>query len=269
MKTQIHIGPLATSVRMFAGMPDFADAIETLACEPLDSAWAGASRAETVQRARAGDVSRVAPSDALLSKIETSLDLSSLARASVPAVAGGVPVVPAFLAGSPVAMRARRKVTSPRGEVALFVSQFVSHQVKADTIARRGAAVLALARALAMVRPVALYAYTASRSRDRPIASLTLVRLDSAPLDLARAAWMLSAPEALRQGAVKLHKDMQGKAWTNGTPIEDHDTPRAIADLLGVESYVATPDLFSTSGDFSSDESALAWVQSNLALHTA
>jgi hypothetical protein len=226
--------------------------------------WAGATRAQAQRRAIEGNLDLVARADRLLDQIETDLDLSGLSRQSVPALAGGAPCVPAMLSGHPLTMRARRPVASPAGEVTILASAFISASISHDVIARRGAAVLALVRAVSLVRPVRLVIFYADSGKGTR-SSLVSVPIETAPLDLARAAWALTAPEFLRQLLLPICDKTLGKDYNQGQPFTG-DAGAAVAGLLGAESYLALPDLLSSNSTaFKTDRAALEWLQSNLA----
>jgi hypothetical protein len=252
----------------FSGLPDFAaTARQTSDLQNNPTDWAGATFSDACRRAESGDFARVAASDAMLEKVEALLDMSALRTVTVAAVAGGVPCVPAYLAGNPLAMRVRRRVTHDRGEVALFVDAWTSAGADADVITRRGAAVLALARALSTVRPVRILSFALSGKANRKF--LYSLPLDSAPLDLARAAWVFSAPEFSRQCRLNIQQDVLD---SSDTQRGDFDPLPLLCDLYGVapESAVKVAGLgASDCGDFESDAAAVAWVEQHLERLTA
>jgi hypothetical protein len=249
----------------FASLGDMASAAALCGGAANPAQWAGATLPDTLQRARAGDLPRVAPSDAMLEKVESMLELETLRAVTVPAVAGGVPCVPAYLAGHPMAMRTRRRVASDRGEIVLAIDGFTPAKISAESITRRGAAVLALARAAAMLRPVRLVSFAVSGGPKHALAyTLTL---DSAPLDLARAAWVLGAPEFTRQMRLPI------QAVVLGNDRADPMLPNArrfLCDVLGVtdESLVIAPG-FRDGGALENDDAAVAWVRARIDAMTA
>lgn len=243
----------------FSGLPEFAATARDCPAPggPVD--WAGSDFDTACKRALSGDLARVASSDAMLDKVESLLDLSGLKAVTVSAVAGGVPCVPAFLAGSPMAMRVRKRRAHDRGEVVfLCVEGWTSADADSAAIARRGAAVLALARALSGVRPVRIVSYAASGSVRR--AFFYTLPIDSAPIDLARAAWIFSAPEFVRQCRFAIQHQVSGTK-TRRVP----GAARLLPDLLGVDAdSCVTVEGLVDSGDFGSDASAVEWIKGHL-----
>jgi hypothetical protein len=260
-------GAPAIKYLAFSGLPDFASVARDTGDRGASVSWAGATFSETVKRALTGDLSRVPASDAMLAQMESLLDLSGLRSVTVPAVAGGVPCVPAVLAGHPLAMRQRKRVTHDRGEVVLFVDAWTSSSASAESIARRGAAVLALARALSAVRPVRIVSWALSGS-TKTSAFLYSLPLESSPVDLARAAWIFSAPEFTRQARLAIQERVLGH---DTCARIDFDPLPLLCDLLSVApgSAVNVAGLSSVSADFDRDAGAVAWVQNHLQRLTA
>jgi hypothetical protein len=252
----------------FSGLPDFAAAARAVGnIGEYSATWAGASFDVACRRAESGDFARVAASDSMLEKVESLLDMSSLRAVTLPAVAGGVPCVPAYLAGNPLAMRVRRRVAHDRGEIALFVEGWTSAQAKPDAIQRRGAAVLALARALSMIRPVKIISFALSGQTDHQF--LYSLPLDSAPLDLARAAWVFSAPEFTRQCRLNIQEAVLGN---DATKRGDFDVLALLCDLQGIapESAVKVAGIGAgDAGAFESDAAAVAWIENHIDRLTA
>lgn len=238
--------------------------------------WYGSTPAEALQRARMGHAPLTAACDRLLGRME-SVPFATSRAVTVAAVAGGVPCVPAFLAGHPLAMRRRVRTSDDAAPLAVVVDMGVSASVRHDTIERRGAAALALVRLLAATRPVALWAVTGQNcegpqgARDAAVA----VRLDTAPLDVARAAWLLCAPEAFRRGmfaachAVAGYADTQGVNWLQDSHKRHAALLRdCVPALTATADFLLVPSLI-TAGEtqFDSDDSAAAWVKAELAKH--
>lgn len=251
-----------------------------MAASDDDDSWAGASRAKTLACAQAGDSARVADCDRLLAVMETGADFAASRSATVAAIAGGVPNIPALLSGAPLAMRRRQRVTDQAAPLSVVVDIGVSSSVKHPTLARRGAAALALVRLLAAARPVTLWAVAGlqcSHHSDSPQNAAFAVRLDTAPLDLSRAAWLLCAPEAFRRAAFAAAQTVAGKPTERGTYWLNDDTkrhPALLADCLpaltGTADCIVVPSLITSgSTQFDSDSAAAAWVQEQLAAHGA
>jgi hypothetical protein len=163
-------------------------------------AWGGnMTIGEAVERATFGDMSRVSASETLLSKME-KYAFESNKRTWRNDIAGGCPDVPAYIAGQPLSMRRRTIVESDSAPLAIIVDLVSSEGIPAETMERRGAAILALVRVLSARRPVELWAGSFLQGGPSGMdACAFMARLDTAPLDLARAAHVLSSQSMPRQ----------------------------------------------------------------------
>jgi hypothetical protein len=180
------------------GFAEFADRVpvkeRTVSVERKEW-WGGMSYAQSLQALRNGNEAAVAESDRLLSDMETLVPVSRSWR-MMNSVIGTCPDVPQYLAGNPYNMRLRRRVTSATAPLSIFVELVASGGVDTATCLKRGAAMLALVRMLATVRPVELWCVIAiGRRRSR---SSLCVRLDTTPLDLARSAHVFTHPSVFR-----------------------------------------------------------------------
>lgn len=239
-------------------------------------AWYGASPAQTMKRASEGNPALTDACDRLLDKME-SVDFATSRFATVAAVAGGAPCVSAYLAGSPLAMRRRVRLVDDAAPLAVVVDIGVSASVEHDTIQRRGAAALALVRLLSATRPVALWIVTGQQTDiydDKRNAAFAL-RLDTAPLDVARAAWLLCAPEAFRRAAfaacfaIAGHAGKRNVNWLNNNHRDHPELIRKIMPALtGADDFVVVPSLITAGGtQFKSDAAAAQWVREMLDKH--
>jgi hypothetical protein len=203
-------------------LPGFADR-----CDQVDPrwheyggsySWCGSKAwSLSTSQVRSGDMTGVAPSDKLMTAIEID-DLVTQSWTETLDVVGGTPCVPAFLAGHPLTMRRMERVADERGPLCVFATMTVSAGVSLDTMRKRGAAVLALVRALSAMRPVQLFACVAIG--ERGWGSHVLIRIDTAPLDIARAAHVLTCPSVTRNLGYGVCSDQAfkliDKTWYSG-----------------------------------------------------
>lgn len=133
--------------------------------------------------------------DELIQKIEDLIPVTKGWR-NVDDVVGAVPNVPAFLAGHPQHMRRRARVDRDTTPVRIFVDISASASVDDAVMTRRGAALLALVRLLTNHRPVELWAGVLWS--DKAAACSVVWKIDTLPLDLARAAMYLADPRMSR-----------------------------------------------------------------------
>lgn len=158
-----------------------------------DENWSGMGRSSCIRKVERGDMANVKSSDKLLDKMEHLIDYSTSKFEVISTVAGGVPNVPAVLAGIPTNMRLRRRTMSDQAPLSIVCDMVSSGGINADALRKRGVALIALLRALSIVRPVELYFVCGSRpSVERKTENVgVMVRQETSPLDLARIAHML------------------------------------------------------------------------------
>ena len=186
---QFLIGDMTQTAERFAAMP--ADQQSRRNCT-ADSDWTGGlSYEDSLRRVQEGCNAAAARSDAYLSKLEAR-DFVSRKFVTVAAVAGGLPCVPAMLAGHPLAMRQRRRQMTDSAPLAIIVDVASSGSIRAEKLEKRGAAITALVRMLSAIRPISLYVGVSVTLGGTKNATHVFCRMDTAPIDLARTAHMLT-----------------------------------------------------------------------------
>lgn len=230
-------------------------------------------RSDIAKALTAGDSSMVAASDRLMSRFE-AVDLETAAFRTRGAVCGGAVNIGAYLAGSPMAMRQRRRVMEDTNPVAVLIDLTVSGGVTAEQIARRGAAALALTRIVSQARPVTLHVMAGMKSGSRT--TLVTCTVETSPLDLARAAVLLQEPATLRRVFFQVHAGEIAPQGINTASIRwafadsswqrDH-MPGLLGGLLGADATVSVPGTVYGDGSdlLNSDEGAARWVQDHAA----
>lgn len=166
----------------------------------VESEWTGrVSWQDAVKFTRDGDFSRVAPSDAFMTQFET-IAPTRKAWATVDDVVGAFPNIPATIAGIPTAMRRRTRIASAQAPLCVVVDVASSGGIDAKKLERRGAAILALVRALSTLRPVELWAGVSATPYGKTNAGAwhIFTKIETAPLDIARAAHVLVCPAVAR-----------------------------------------------------------------------
>ena len=202
-------------------MADYAKAVAPRLRGPDE--WCGGLEAgESIRRCHFGDLGGVAASDSLLSRFER-FAFESVRREWRNDVSGQVPDVPAFIAGQPMAMRRRVKVASPAAPLAVVVDLTSAALVSAADLEKRGAAILALVRVLSARRPVELWAGTMLDADNMKNAAVHLARIETAPLDLARAAFALTSPAFPRQ---LLYGAARAKGYQGHWPFGELETAK-------------------------------------------
>lgn len=135
-----------------------------------------------------------APTMALLDKIDAGIERTR--REYVGGPAGAFVNVPEYLAGMPMHMRRSVHTTAEAAPVRIVVETLVSAGVSAAQLARRGAAVSALAMRLGELRPLELWASWGMQSRYRNV--IGRVKIDTQPLNVGRLCAVMNSREFMR-----------------------------------------------------------------------
>lgn len=194
--------------------------------------WCGGSFASLRHCAELGDESLVEKADAFLAQLEDQVPVTRGWR-SVDDVVGAVPNVPAFLAGHPQHMRRRERAARDNAPLTLFLDLTSSAVIDADTVQRRAVVLLALVRLLVEHRPVALWAGVGQDVGMRG-AGYVAWRIDTAPLDLARAAYHVGAANMARRFGYGVNTVCNGAGghWPHHDP--SHTATHGEHDLRAV-----------------------------------
>jgi hypothetical protein len=228
--------------------------------------WSGGKRYDVaLEQVRSGDLSGVAASEQLLDKLEAEQFVSPVWRNRLDVV-GGSPCVPAFLAGHPMAMRRRERVMTEQGPLTIIVSMTLSAMIDVETMRQRGATLLALVRLLSANRPVEIWTAVCLGSTGR--GSHVLTKLDTAPLDLARAAHMLTDPCVTRGlGYASCGHIAQG-GYMGGWPHGDFDHYQRTARELYTNALGVTGEVLYVGAAHAKDPTVnepVKWLRETLA----
>jgi hypothetical protein len=261
-----------THVHLFDGPTELADYAErSLASGKIDKGvqfdplWNNGKTARTgIDCFRRGDLSGVAKSDALLARFENNVPATHRPQWQ-DSFAGAFPNVGAAILDRPMAMRRRVRATNEGAPIAIVVDIGAASHIKKEQIAKRGAAVLALLRILSQRRPVELWAGAVLDADNSRNASAHFCRIDTAPLDLARAAFILTRAEAIRGtlwACANVHGFQGHTPYGAGQAHSKHT-----AELLGPAFTGTTDTIFLGRINHHEDESINnpeAWIERKL-----
>jgi hypothetical protein len=182
--------------------------------------WEGDTVSSFRSKAAVGDNSLVEESERFLAEIEDQVPMSRGWR-NVDDVVGAVPNVPAFLAGHPQCMRRRERAARDNAPLAIYMDLTSSGGIDASDVARRGVVLLALCRMLVEHRAVELWVGASLGGWSRGGSGTVAWRIDTTPLDLARAAYHIGATAMSRLFGYKLNQSLNrtGGAW----PFNNYD----------------------------------------------
>lgn len=214
------------------------------------------------KKAREGDLSGVAASDALMTKFER-FTFETGRKAWSDDVCGSIPNVPAFIAGHPLAMRRRTRQDSASAPVAIVADLTTSGGISAEQIAKRGAAILALVRILSSRRPVELWA-GCMMDANRQDMSAVFCRIETSPLDLATAAYVMTSASFPRRLCYAIaRKD----GFSGGWPYDSHSTPQKHGAAMIAPAFAHVGQALYVPPIFYSDLATTdpeAWIEARL-----
>lgn len=258
--------------RLFDSVPEFVarceqDDVCRKGRDKSPSFLGGVTFAQALKMAREGDAGGVAKSDALLAKME-ALDLYAPRVRVRDGVAGGVPNVPAFLAGHPLNMRRRVREDDNASPLAVVVDLASSGGIDAAVVQKRGVAILALVRALTARRPVELYVGCSLDADDGENAVHVYARVETTPMDLLRAAHWISHPSfprGLIYSAGRALNSFCGKWPYSRGPLTAENGRAIMARALPhADAVLYIPGVFMGDRLVTAPE---AWVAEQLAKH--
>ncbi len=140
---------------------------------------------ELANRIETGDDLAAIEIEKVMSKIESHLLITTGASISDDII-GAVPNVPAFLTGCPVNMRTRRSMKTGKGPISLFLETTTSSGFNGRERIGRIAAMMALARALMVHRPLNLWFNITWGGMGK--LTQTAIQIETNPIDLSRVA---------------------------------------------------------------------------------
>ena len=158
-------------------------------------------------------------------------------------VVGALPNVPAFLAGTSQAMRRKQRTVSDSAPISVVADVTSSAAIDAKDLLKRGTALLAFVRLLSTHRAVSLWCGIGLDAKGGG-SSMVLWRIDTTPLDLARAAHLLSAPSVSRGLGYGLSRALH--ASSGSWPFHSHERQAStgearLREVLGEQVHFIPP----------------------------
>lgn len=193
--------------------------------------WHGDSSEVLQRKAETGDYGLVEESNLFLEQIEDQVPMSRGWR-NVDDVVGAIPNVPAYLAGHPQHMRRRERAARDNAPLTIYMDLTSSAMIEAKQVQKRGIVLLALARMLVEHRPVELWVGTSKGAHG--VSGTVAWRIDTAPLDLARASYHIGAAAMARGFGYGLDDSIHktGGKWPFGN--YNHENNQALERLRAV-----------------------------------
>jgi hypothetical protein len=223
----------ANDTFLIGDLPTFADRADKVPSDfstrrSCGGPWTGGMNYNTaMQYTRTGDLSGVAASDVYLAKFEALAPMRSAWERRTDVI-GTTLDVGAYMADRPMHMRRRVRTMVETAPLTVAVDLVSSGDIDSDMLVKRGALILALVRALSITRPVELWVGGSATPASMKGAWHVWFKLDTAPLDLARAAHVMTSP-AVSRGMI--YATIEHEAGSSGGslhwPYCDHKWSRA------------------------------------------
>ena len=150
----------------------------------------GENIADTLRKSAYGDPSLVPQAEAYINSFNKPIDSSR--KVWEPAPAGAFPIVPDFCMGLPTSMRRRQTIVDDIAPINILVCTTSSAGIKAEILAKRGTAILALVMMLSASRPVTLRVIQTTDGTDNG-ETILVSTINTSPLDLATACYALTS----------------------------------------------------------------------------
>ena len=202
--------------------------------ESFGTEWtANLSAVKAAEICITGDMAQVNAASKMMDKF--SLLIDSVTYMDMPSVAGAYPCVPEAISGEIESMRMPEQVSSDSAPLTVLVDVSCSSVVDAETMRKRGTAILAAVMALSAHRAVTLMLTCIMEGPRRPDAngdqfSIVTVNINTTPLDLATAAYALTNVGFARQLMYGVSKQKLDGMALGGNFGEFSGLPR-IADI--------------------------------------
>lgn len=240
--------------------------------------WSGGSFEKNICKLENGDTTNLAAAEQIVSNMQDQLVFARGQHIVAPYVVGFMPHIPNTIAGHPYSMMRRERIDSPSNTspIRIFVEVIVSAGLNSKQIINRGVACCALAMALSMTRPIELYAVATgmpcSRAIRHKFASGAVVRIDTNPIDLSRAVYMLTDNGFCRRLAftamfneIKENFGSDSIAWPFDKYPSDHIS---YSQLMRAKLNLEPDDIFVMGGyvhDKALHDNPVAWVKARIA----
>lgn len=150
-----------------------------------------------IERMRLGSVEHAASAQKVMDKLQMEGLLTTGYKLPKRGVVGGFTVLPLYEIGAPKCM-IRREPSDIEGAstpMRIFYDRFASGGLDAQQLINRGVATLGFALAMASVRPIELYAISASCPQWPGSGGLfgSLIQIETQPINLAHAAYVMTS----------------------------------------------------------------------------
>ena len=228
-----HYKPERDKVLRFYDASEYAAHLRELPQEfrymSRDTSFYGMQYDLAVKMLEQGDMSSVALASKFVDKMQDAQIFSIGQPQWENAIVGYHVNVAAFMAGHPKHMmrRAVSEYVSTMAPLSVYVDVTVSAFLSHQQLIARGVAMLAFVMAMSQIRPVELYCCGCGHYNDDARAQAVVCKVESKPLDLARAAFMLTNPAYNRRISFSAGTALAGVPGNYSIPLAFNRLPHA------------------------------------------
>lgn len=241
------------------------------------NSFSGISGKDALYKLSQGDRTNLKDAESLLETMRTDGLLSVGQKLYQTSIVGSYPCVPNFLMGQPDTMYklVESEISSDKSPISIYVELVASAGISVSDLVKRGNAILGFVMAMQNIRPINLYSISVGCSRGGNHAEGVKIKLETNPIDLDRALFILGNPGMFRELCYaemnRLHGEtaQQGYiswAWSQGG-AQGNAYQQAMREMCGMDEkdvYITAPYL----SDHEYIKNPIGWIKKELAKYT-
>ncbi len=232
--------------------------------------WAGGSHDDFYRGCQRGDVKYAKRAEKYVDRF-ANLALKDYERTLDFNMQTGVLDYHAAMLGDPLCVYGPTIEETDRAPVQIYLDCWTSVMIPKEQMERRGIALLALVQALSVFRPVMLSVVTGTMHSPTRTNVIQIVPVPTAPMNLARASWMMASPMFFRVGLLDQAWNLAKSSASCGIPLladskwQQTQLGEWLAAKENVRDVVHLPFMMYSDNTWNNDASTLAWVKAQLA----
>lgn len=240
-----------------------------------ENSFAGLPIEQALEKLVTGDMSAVDKVNDIISKIDISDMLTNNVVELQSSLAGFVPNIPAVISGAPETMYDLVNIEEPsiNAPINVYIEALVSEALTDEQIFNRGIATLAFCMVMNMVRPIELYVIGVSDVSGKDQYTGHVTKVASKPLDIARAAYMLTDKSFARRIAFTIGYGDRGLGNTGWLRFPFNRSPATPEYKLAMREFLdmSPEDIFIQGGHLFEPamlNDPIAWVNDMVRKHS-
>ncbi len=236
------------------------------------SGWGGGGWDASTHNLLNGSTQRLEQAEKLIEDMNDHQVFTTGMPYYAPAVVGAFPNVPAYIIGEPLDMYAKKDFPSESNTSPLivWVETVVSGGRSLSELNARGVCALAFAMAMNKVRPTQVYAVSALGGHSSYTTSVISVRIESTPLDLGRAVFMLTDEAYARNLNFAASNTLMGNQSTGNWAWGGYPTSDEYQQCVRAAVEAEKQDVYIPGGHLTDSlmlRNPIKWVKNMIAKH--